>query len=104
MFDGLCCADQPGIDGRRSLELLDDLSAFLGETIDGRAGIPLRLFVNPREDFLQAFDVPFGLVAMLFEGSPEIVAFRGLCELRERREDLLFREVGILQRIMEKVF
>jgi hypothetical protein len=46
VFYCLSSADKPGIEGRRSFVILDDLLAFLDDANNGRALLAVRLLVD----------------------------------------------------------
>jgi len=68
---------------------------------DGVAGLALWLCIDGAEHLLQARNVSFGLGAMFLERGLQTPVMRGLRHLRQGAQDLLLREVNVLQRVVK---
>jgi len=101
---GLRCGKQPRVVRRHVLVFVHDLLAFLGDAHDGVTGLALRLLVDLREYLLQAVDLALGLAEVFFEGSFKSGMLGGLRHFRQAREDLLLREIDILEGVVKQVF
>src|SRR4029453_10829355 len=55
------------------------------------------------EDPLKPFDLDFGLVAVLFERRAQFLVLSCLGHFREGGQNLLLREIDVLQRIVKKL-
>ena len=62
----------------------------------------MRLLVDGGEDLFEPRYVPFGLCFVLGESSFEVKRLRRLLHLGKRGENLLFRKVDVLQRVVEQ--
>jgi hypothetical protein len=52
----------------------------------------------------QTIDLTLGLADMLFESRAQFAGVDGLCHLRKRDEDFLFRVINVLEVLKEQVF
>jgi len=63
--------------------------------------LALRLLLDQREHFFEALNLAFGLVVMLLESGLELLVLSRLRHLRQGAQDFLFREVDVLERVVE---
>ena len=99
MLDRLGCGQQAGIERGRIGILFHDLLAFFDKALDGIALLAARGLAEQLEYLFQPFDVPLGLVVVLFERRPQLIRIRRLRHFRQRLQDLLFGIVDVLERI-----
>jgi hypothetical protein len=76
VLDGLCGGEQPGVERRLSLVFVHDLGAFVENILDRIALLAASRLSEKFEDLLEAFDLTFGFVVMLFEGRAKLIGGR----------------------------
>ena len=103
MFDGLSRCEQASVEGRRALIFLHDLGTLLGDTHNRRAGFTLRLLFDDRENLLEAIDLSLSLRMMLLKGGFQLLVLSRLRHLRQSRQNLLLREIDVLQGVVKQV-
>ena len=52
---------------------------------------------------LQTVNLSLGLDAVFLEGRLQLLVMSGFCQLGQSGEDLLFREIDVLQRVVKQV-
>ena len=104
MLDCLRGGEKTGVKGGRALVLVHDLLALFDDSHDGIAGLALWGFVDRGEHLFQPLDLTLGFRQVLLEGRLEFGGFRRLGHLRQRGQNLLLREIDVLQRVEKQVF
>src|ERR1700677_2928123 len=97
MFYRLAGRNETGIDRRAFAEFLDRLLTLGDDAIDRLAGLGLGPLADHLEHLLKTLDLALRLLTMRRKGLLEFRLFGRLHHLGERAENLLFREVNILQ-------
>ena len=69
----------------------------------GFAGLAAGRFVDFREHLFEPRHVLFGFGLVLLESGFEILGLRRLRHFRQGRQDLLFREIDVFQRVVKQL-
>src|SRR5574337_10800 len=98
----------PGSDERRiervgALELVHEFLGLVDDAEDRLAGLAARGLSHLLENLVEALDVLFGRVAMGLESVLELRRHRLLGHFRQGSQNLLLREIDVLQRLGEKI-
>jgi len=104
MFDRLRRGDQPGVQGRRALEVFGDLLALGDDALNRFTGFSLGAFSDELEDLLQPLHMRLGLFLVLLESSLAFGALRRPRHLRQCLQNLAFGIEDVLEVLVEKHF
>src|SRR6478735_11385480 len=103
MLDCLGRRQKACIEGRRALELLHDLGAFIGDAVDGVADLAARRFADDLEDLLKPRNLAAGFALVLGESGLELARLRSLRHFRQRLQNLVLSVIDVFESVLEKV-
>src|SRR3954468_14439232 len=103
MFDGLCRRQQPSIERRHSLEVFHDLGAFIRNAVDGFARLAARRLADDAKHLIEPLYLTLRFPQMLVEGARQLPGLGGFRHFRQRLDDLVLREINVLQRLMKEI-
>jgi hypothetical protein len=94
---------RPAFKRRRPLELFHDLFTLGDDALDCFTGLAACRLAEKLEYLIQAFDLRLSFVAVLQETCLAFLGLGGAGHFRQCLQDLLFREIDVLESIKEKV-